>query len=122
MSETLDTDSNYGAGLPAGQYTLPNDWGPVAIAGPNNGVRLVERGMSLAGGALTPIEAFRNAVHMFGKDIANASQVCSSTPARLLKLDKGEIAVGKEADIIIVNPDLNLLHTVVAGDSAFSRQ
>lgn len=42
------TDSNYGAGLAPGRYTLPGSWGVVAIDGPNNGVRMVDRDMGLA--------------------------------------------------------------------------
>jgi N-acetylglucosamine-6-phosphate deacetylase len=114
------TDSNYGAGLPAGRYTLPNDWGRIAIDGPNNGVRLVDRGMTLAGSALTPIDALRNAVRIFGKDIAIASRVCSTTPARLLGLNKGDIAVGKDADLILVDDDLRVLYTIVAGTIVFA--
>lgn len=56
------TDSNIGAGLSPGEYTLPGGWGRALIKGANNGVRLVDRGMGLAGSALTPIDAFRNAV------------------------------------------------------------
>jgi N-acetylglucosamine-6-phosphate deacetylase len=43
------TDSNFGAGLPPGDYQLPNDWGRARIAGPNDGVRLIDREMGLAG-------------------------------------------------------------------------
>jgi N-acetylglucosamine-6-phosphate deacetylase len=116
------TDSNYGAGLPPGEYVLPENRGRVRIKGSNNGVRLIERGMGLAGSALTPINAFRNAVQLFGKDIATASQVCSKTPAQLMGLNKGEIAVGKDADFIILNSDFELLYTMVAGMIVYEKE
>jgi N-acetylglucosamine-6-phosphate deacetylase len=109
------TDSNLGAGLPPGRYTLPEDWGNVVVDGCNNGVRLVDRDMTLAGSALTPIDAFRNAVRLFGKDIATASRLCSKAPAQLMGLNKGEIAAGLDADLIVLDDELQLLCTISQG-------
>jgi N-acetylglucosamine-6-phosphate deacetylase len=113
------TDSNYGAGLPPGEYDLPGGWGRIKIGNRNDGVRLIERDLMLAGSALAPIDSFRNVVRLFGKDIATASYVCSRTPARLMGLNKGEIAVGRDADIIILDEELELLYTIVAGDVVY---
>jgi N-acetylglucosamine-6-phosphate deacetylase len=115
------TDSNYGAGLPPGRYTLPGDWGEVQIGKPNDGVRLPARDMILAGSALTPIDGFRNVIRIFGKDLATASRVWSANPARLLGLNKGEIAVGRDADLIVLDRELELLYTVVGGRIAYRR-
>jgi N-acetylglucosamine-6-phosphate deacetylase len=113
------TDSNYGAGLPPGRYALPGDWGNVLIRHPNDGVRLVDRDMALAGSALTPIDGFRNVVHLFHKDIATASRVWSSNPARLMGLNKGEIAAGRDADLIVLDQELDLVCTIVAGEVVY---
>ncbi len=115
------TDSNYGSGLPPGEYVLPQGWGRVLIQGPNQGIRLIDRGMGLASSALTPVDAFRNAVKLFGKDLAAASRVCALNPARLLGLNKGALAVGRDADIILLDDDLKLLHTISAGRMVYSR-
>ncbi len=115
------TDGNVGAGLPPGRYPLPNDWGTAVIDGPNNGVRLLERNMDLAGSALTPLDVFTNAVRLFGKDIATASRVCSRAPAVLLGLNKGELDMGRDADIIVLGDDVQLIYTVVAGEVVFGR-
>lgn len=109
------TDSNTGAGLPPGRYTLPGSWGEVVIDGPNNGVRQVDRDMGLAGSALTPIDGWRNVVRLFHKGVATASRLWSTNPARLLGLNKGEIAVGKDADLIVLGDGLELEYTIVAG-------
>lgn len=114
------TDSNYGAGLPPGTFDLPHGWGRAAVDGPNNGVRLVDRGMCLSGSALTPIYALRNCVSLLGKDLATASRLCSTNPAKLLGLNKGEIAVGRDADIIVLDDQLNLLHTIVQGKIVYT--
>lgn len=115
------TDSNYGAGLPPGIYDLPGGWGKACVDGSNNGVRLIDRNMALCGSALTPIDAFRNAMNLFGKDINTAIRLCSTNPARLLGLNKGEIAVGWDADLIILNDQLDLLYTIVRGEVIYSK-
>jgi N-acetylglucosamine-6-phosphate deacetylase len=115
------TDSNYGAGLPPGRYTLPGDWGEVQIGKPNDGVRLPDREMILAGSALTPLDGFRNVIRIFDKDLAAASRVWSANPARLLGLNKGEIAVGRDADLIVLDRELELLYTVVGGRILYRR-
>ncbi len=113
------TDSNYGSGLPPGEYVLPQGWGRVLIQGPNKGIRLIDRGMGLASSALTPADGFRNAVKLFGKDLTTASRVCSLNPARLLGLNKGELAAGRDADIVFMDDDLNLLRTISAGRTVY---
>ena len=109
------TDSNYGAGLPPGNYLLPGSWGNCAINGSNNGVRMIDRGMALAGSALTPIDCFRNMIKLFNKDTATASIVCSRTPAKLMGLNKGEIAAGRDGDIIVLTSEFDVHFTIVGG-------
>jgi len=115
------TDSNFGAGLPPGQYEAGGSWGRVQIDGPNNGVRMVDRGMGLAGSALTPIDGFRNAIRRFNKSIGVASRVWSRNPAHLLGLNKGEIARGRDADLIVLDDNLILQYTIVAGQIVFQK-
>jgi len=109
------TDSNYGSGLPPGEYDLPQAWGRVKITSPYDGIRLMDRDMELASSALTPVDAFRSAVQRFGKDLATASRVCSRNPARLLGLNKGEIAVGRDGDLVILDSALRVRTTIAGG-------
>jgi N-acetylglucosamine-6-phosphate deacetylase len=114
------TDSNFGAGLPPGEYDAPG-WGWIRVDGPNSGARLRDRQMVLAGSALTPIDGLRNAVQMFGRDLATASRLCSRTPARLMGLRKGEIISGYDADLIVVDDELALAATIAAGSIVYRR-
>ncbi|MCE5323521.1 amidohydrolase family protein [bacterium] len=109
------TDSNYGAGLEPGDYELPGGWGRARVDGPNNGVRLIDKNMTLSGSALTPIDSFRNAIRIFSKDMATASRLCSTSPARLLNYNKGEIAVGRDADLVMLDKDLEVKLTIASG-------
>lgn len=115
------TDSNTGAGLAPGKYSLPGGWGDILVQGSNDGLRLIDRGMELVGSALTPVDGFRNAMRLFGWDMATASHVCSRTPARLMGLNKGEIASGMDADLIVLDNDLNLLYTMCGGQIIYRR-
>ena len=115
------TDSNFGAGLAPGVYDSPGSWGPLRIDGPNNGARMINRGLELAGSALTPIDALRNVVRLFGRDLATASRICSLNQARLLGLNKGEIAPGRDADLIVLDEQFELLYTIVAGQVAYEK-
>jgi N-acetylglucosamine-6-phosphate deacetylase len=108
------TDSNRGAGLPPGRYQL-GEWGDIVTSGPNDGLRLIDRDMVLAGSALTPIAALHNCVQLFGQSLGKAVQLCCRTPACLMGLNKGEIAPGRDADIIILSPELDLRCTIHGG-------
>ena len=77
--------------------------------------------MGLAGSALTPIDAFRNAIRLFNKDMGTASRICSLSPARLLGLNKGVLAPGRDADLIVLDRELELRYTVVAGQIVYEQ-
>ena len=115
------TDSNYGAGLPPSTFDLPHNWGRAIVDGPNNGIRLLDRDMRLSGSALTPIHALRNCMTLFGKDIATAVRLCSTNPSKLLGFNKGEIAVGKDADFIVLDEQLELRYTIVRGKIVYAK-
>ena len=52
--------------------------------------------------------------------MAAASRLCSRNPAVLLGLNKGEIAAGRDADLVILDSNFDVLHTIVAGKVLFS--
>jgi N-acetylglucosamine-6-phosphate deacetylase len=107
------TDSLKGSGNPPGRYEglVPGE--PVEVTA-DRGIRRISDGI-LSGSALTQIEGFRNAVRKFGRTIAEASRLCSRTPARLLGLhNKGILAPGMDADIVILGGDL-AIRTVIQG-------
>jgi len=113
------TDSQFGAGLPSGTYAVPNR-GEVEIT-PDRGARRTDTDI-LSGSTLTQDKSFRNAVERFGKTIPEASRLCSRNPAATLGLTtKGYLAVGMDADIVVLDSGLDVRHTIVAGQVQYSR-
>lgn len=112
------TDSVKGAGNPPGTYSglYPGVQVEVTV---DRGVRRVGDD-ALSGSALTQLRAFQNAVFKFGRSIPEASILCSRTAARLLNLpSKGYLAAGMDADVIVLDRDLRLKATLIAGQLAY---
>jgi N-acetylglucosamine-6-phosphate deacetylase len=108
------TDSLKGSGNPPGEYDGLIAGDRVVVTA-DRGIRRKSDGV-LTGSAITAITAFRNAVMKFGRSIAEASQLCSGNPARLLGFKKkGFLAAGMDADIILLDRDLRLVETLVQG-------
>lgn len=108
----LITDAMSAAGLGDGQYEL----GGQAVTVQSGVARLTEGG-ALAGSTLTMIEALRFMVREVGVSVEDASRFASGNPAKLLRLEAslGSIAQGKQADLLLVSPELELEHVWVRG-------
>ena len=72
---------------------------------------------TLAGSTLRMPQAIKNMVQFSQCSLIDAIHMASLNPARVLKLDarKGSIAVGKDADLVVLNADLNVLLTMREG-------
>jgi N-acetylglucosamine-6-phosphate deacetylase len=71
----------------------------------------------LAGTALTMNKAVKVVVDNTSTSLADALKLASLNPARLLGIDstKGSLEVGKDADIIVADTDLNVHATIIGG-------
>jgi N-acetylglucosamine-6-phosphate deacetylase len=100
----LITDANIGAGLPAGLYDTP--WGyPVQVA-PGKGARVEDPSSDkhgcLAGSALTMPEGIANLKAWLDLPDEQIWAMGTSNPARRLGLtDRGRIAIGAAADVVL---------------------
>lgn len=82
--------------------------------------RLKDR--TIAGSGLTMADAVRNAMKFGGLSIREAVRLASANPARLLGFkNKGEIKVGNDADIILLDSGYNVCFTMVEGRIAYKR-
>ena len=105
------TDSTSGAGMPDGEYHL----GVQKVTKCLGGVRLADG--TLAGSTLTMHAALRNLVSL-GLPLAEASRRTSTFAADYLGLeDRGRIAEGCWADLVVLTPALQLAAVYVEGES-----
>ncbi|MFC6592796.1 N-acetylglucosamine-6-phosphate deacetylase [Deinococcus lacus] len=105
----LVTDAMRAAGLGDGASELGGQ--PVQVVGG----RATLAGGTLAGSVLTMDSALRRAVE-YGIPLAEASRMASLYPARSLGLhDRGELAVGLRADLVVLESDLSVLEVYVGG-------
>jgi len=104
----LISDSMMAAGLADGEYTL----GGQKVIVKRQEARLIDG--TLAGSTLTLNRAVYNMVHMVGVSLTDAVRMATLNPARVLGLDKrrGSIEVGKDADLVIFDEELNILKVI----------
>ena len=111
------TDATPATGMPDGEYML----GSQRVMKCAGCVRLIE-GDSLAGSALTMDQALRNLVQL-GLPLADASARVSRFPAEYLGLqDRGALAVGRRADVVVLDPALQIRAVLLAGRALSSEQ
>ncbi|MBQ8586401.1 MAG: N-acetylglucosamine-6-phosphate deacetylase, partial [Butyricicoccus sp.] len=104
----LISDSLRAAGIPDGRYTLGGQ--PIVV---QNGRATLENG-TLAGSTISVLDGLQNAVR-FGVPLEDAVYAATAAPADAAKLDCGRIAVGKAADLTVLNPDLSLRAVYIDG-------
>jgi len=110
----LVTDAIAALGLDVAQARL----GGVTVSIDETGVRTADG--ILAGSNLTLDRAVRNLVEFTG--CAPAEAICTVTrnPAAVLGIeDRGRIAVGARADLVVLDPSLHVMQTYVGGELAW---
>ena len=119
----LITDAMRAAGMPPGESIL----GPI-----KNGLKvIVEDGVaklpdrtSFAGSVATADRLVRNMIRMAGVPLLEAVQMITTTPARIMGVDKkkGSLVAGKDADIVIFDENIQVELTMVNGNVVYNRQ
>src|SRR5680860_335121 len=107
----LISDAMRAAGLKEGTYDLGGQ--EVTV---NKGQARLKDG-TLAGSVLTMDKAVKNMASKVGVPLPKAIQMASFNPARSIGIDdkKGSLEPGKDADIVILNKNLEAELTMVAG-------
>ncbi len=105
------TDAISGAGMPDGDYEL----GGQKIVVKDGAVRLADG--TLAGSALTLDQGVRNILKFTRATLVGAIQMATLTPARSIGVSdrKGSLEPGKDADLVLLDQDLNVVSTIVMG-------
>ena len=110
------TDAMEAAGMPDGQYTL----GANQVFVKDGEARLAQG--NLAGSTLTMDRAVRNMAGPAGAGLARALRMATRNPADSLGLSSmGRVAVGAAADLVLLDPDLQVERTLVQGRTVYRR-
>ena len=121
----LITDANTGAGMPPGSYKgLGNR--EIHYAYPGAPARFTEgdhQAGALVGSGLTMDQAVRNALRFLDIDLPLAVRMASANPARVLGIEdkKGCIREGADADLVLLDENLEVLRTWIAGCEVYRR-
>jgi N-acetylglucosamine-6-phosphate deacetylase len=112
----LVTDCMAAMGMAPGSYEL----GHYNVIVNETSARLPDG--TLAGSILRMDEAVRSMIDYTGCTLADAAQMASTAPARLMGLRHlGMLAPGCAADLVVLSPDLQVTHTFIGGALAYQR-
>ena len=111
------TDSMQAAGLPDGEYMLGIN--PVTVT---DGDAKISGTDIRAGSTLTLAQAVKNIRRFTGAEIERALPLLTANPAKLIGEyhRRGDIAVGKDADLVVLSPELDILATCSAGKFVYA--
>ena len=113
----LVTDSMRAAGMPAGKSMLGSlTNGQEVIV--EDGVAKTSDRKAFAGSVATADRLVRTMLHLAGTPLPETIQMITSTPARIMGIDrtKGTLTKGKDADIVIFDKEINIHMTIVNGN------
>ena len=113
------TDSIMASGLPDGNYKL----GVNDVVVEDGDAKLADTGVR-AGSTLTQNVALKNLLTFTGRPLEEILITLTENPARLLKIDdrKGFIEDGKDADLVILNEENEIVDVFVGGKRIVSGQ
>lgn len=109
------TDSMRAKGLEDGNYELGGQ--PVKV---KNGQATLDNG-SLAGSILKMIDAVKIMLNLDGVEITDIVKMTAENPAKQVGIfdRKGSIEVGKDADFVLLNDEMDIMYTVCRGKIAY---
>jgi len=113
----LVTDATAGAGLPDGsRFSL---FGKDCVV--EGGVSLLADRSALAGSASRMIDLVRTMVRDVDVPLHETITMATANPARAIGLEtKGHLAVGADADFVVLSPELEVLRTFTRGEEIWS--
>lgn len=118
----LVTDSMRAVDLPDGEYWFGAEGSGERVR-KQDGVGITLDGASLASGATGMDVAVKTMHQLAGVPLPEAIRMASLTPARILGIDRdaGSLAVGKRADLVVLDSEVNVEQVCVGGERVFAK-
>jgi N-acetylglucosamine-6-phosphate deacetylase len=112
----LVTDSMRAAGMPDGKSILGSLTNGMEVIVEDGVAKLPDR-TAFAGSVATADRLVRTMRHFAGTPLPETIQMITSTPARIMGIEKtkGSLAKGKDADIVIFDDDIRIKMTMING-------
>lgn len=112
----LVTDAMRAAGMPEGDSILGSLQSGQQVIVEDGVAKLPDRS-AFAGSVATADRLVRTMVQLAGISLSDAVKMISSTPARILGLQqqKGSVAAGLDADIVLFDDDIRVSTTIIRG-------
>ncbi len=112
----LVTDAMRGAGMPEGESILGDKIDGTKVLIEDGVAKLLDR-TAFAGSIATADRLIRTMIQQADVPLADAIQMITATPARVMGIDnkKGSIVIGKDADFVIFDENIEVSHTIING-------
>lgn len=112
----LCTDSMRGAGMPDGESILGSREKGQKVIIEDGVAKLLDR-TAFAGSVATTDRLVRTMINLAEVSLVESVKMMTLTPARIMNIDdrKGSIEVGKDADLVIFDENINILYTIIDG-------
>ena len=118
----LVTDAMRAAGMPPGESILGSLKKGQKVIVEDGVAKLTDR-TAFAGSVATADRLVRNTINLAGVSLYHAVKMITATPAAIMGISnrKGSIDVGKDADLVIFDEQINIEMTMVNGNIVYSK-
>jgi len=118
----LITDAMRAAGRPPGESVLGHTQHGLKVIVEDGVAKLPDRS-AFAGSVATADRLVRNMIGMADVPLLDAILMMTNTPARIMGIDqkKGSLTVGKDADIVIFDQNIQIQETIIGGRHIYSK-
>ena len=121
---SLISDATKISGLAPGDYSQDDGSRIILRDGEDVGWLYSQDKTGLSGSAMTLRDGLLNLMRQRRIDLQDAIECATLSPARILGLDKqkGSIETGKDADLVVLDDDLQVVLTIIAGRVVYRKQ
>ncbi|MFT3950198.1 MAG: amidohydrolase family protein [Agriterribacter sp.] len=119
----LITDAMRAAGMPEGESVLGSLHNGLKVIVENGVAKLPDR-TAFAGSVATADRLVRTMRDIAGVPLQDVIKMMCYTPARILGVHnyKGLLEIGKDADIVLFDDDINITNTIIGGRIVYNAE
>jgi len=122
-SIALVTDAMRGSGMPEGKSILGSLENGIEVIIEDGVAKMPDR-QAFAGSVATMDRLVRNMINLADVPLIESVKMATLTPAKIMGIEniKGSISPGKDADLVVLNKELEVETTIVEGDIRYRKK